>query len=88
MMAYCEFVCMINPKMRGPAFQWAKFPDWCERRAKSSVYMSFRAREWKKWSVGIKEVAGRSAKEAAGNILRDSGLLEWWPHPDATTAGT
>ena len=78
------FVCMLNPKSRGPNFKWENFVQFVVRKAEVSCWQSFSDKEWKLWEKEIKEAACKSAKYAAERILDDSGLLEWWPDPRPT----
>jgi len=79
--AHHEFVTMLNPLYRGPNWTWDKFVPRCVGQAEVTVWSSFSARDFKKWEKEITEAAGKSAKWSAEEILRDSGLLQWWPDP-------
>lgn len=76
-----EFACMLNPKYRGPNWTWDKFVPRCIEQAEVTVWQSFTDREWKRWEKEIVEAAGKSAEHAAEEVIRTSGLLEWWPDP-------
>lgn len=79
--AYHEFVVILNPKYRGDNFKWEGFVAFAVRSAEVSCWQPFTDAEWKRWGKEIKAAAGNSAKYAAERIMKDSGLLEWWPDP-------
>ena len=79
--AHHEFVVMLNPKYRGSNFKWEGFVALAVQRAEVSCWQSFTDREWKRWEKDIVEAAGKSAKHTAERLLKESGLLEWWPDP-------
>ena len=74
---YHEFVCMANPKNRGPNWDWNKFVERAVSRTEVTCWQSFTDREWKKWEAKIKEAAMSTAKIHAEQIIKDSGVLEW-----------
>lgn len=79
--AHHEFAVMLNPKYRGGDFKWEGFVPFAVRWAQVSVWQGFTDREWNKWESELKDAAGLSAKYAAERLLKDSGILEWWPDP-------
>jgi hypothetical protein len=76
-----EFVVMLNPKYRGANFKWENFPRFVERTAEVMCWRPFTDSEWRRWEKEIKEEVRESAKRAAERILKESGVLEWWPDP-------
>jgi len=76
-----EFACMLNPLYRGPNWTWDKFVPRCGEKAEVTVWQAFSDRDWLKWEKEITEAAGKSGRHAAEEVLRTSGLLEWWPNP-------
>jgi len=76
-----EFASMLNPLYRGPNWTWGKFVPRCGEKAECTVWQAFSDRDWKRWEKEIVEAAGKSGRHAAEEVLRTSGLLEWWPDP-------
>jgi hypothetical protein len=78
-----EFATMLNPKYRGPNWRWDKFVDFATRWAKTTVWQSFTDAEWKRWQKKIESDARRIAKITAERLMKESGILEWWPSNEA-----
>jgi hypothetical protein len=75
------FVCMLNPEFRGENFTWDKFREMAVRRAGSSLFTAFPDSVWKKHGKELTEIAQSSAKLAAEQCLKDSGVEKWLPLP-------
>jgi hypothetical protein len=74
---YSHFVCLINPKMQGPNWNWNTFVDFAVRMTNASCYQAFTDKEWSKWEKEIRQIATSIAKIHAEQIIKDSGVLEW-----------
>ena len=81
-----EFATMLNPKYRGPKWDWARFVPHTVKWAETSVNRSFTDDEWKAWEKDIKRDVRRISKGVAERLLEESGLLEWWPAYEAQRA--
>ena len=84
--AYEEFIVMLNPKYRGGKFQWSEFVNWCARRSES-CWQAFSASEWEKWKPELKQAAREAAEAKAQSVLKSSGIMEWWPDPTRSSEG-
>lgn len=80
--AYDTFVNFLNPKYRGPNWKWSFFREYTIRQVKISVYQSFSDEEWGIFESQILETAEHNARFWAEEILKDSGILEWWPNAE------
>ena len=77
--AHHEFATMLNPKYRGPKWDWERFVPHAVKWAETSVWQSFTDGEWKAWEKDITRDVRRISKAVAERLLEESGLLEWWP---------
>lgn len=81
-----DFTALLNPKYRGANWDWSRFVSHVTWRAQ--IYsLKYTQAEWDKWSDLLREAQGHAAKNVAELLLRDSGLLEWWPNPVAAEMG-
>lgn len=78
---YHEFVTLLNPKFRGPNWKWENFETFVVRQAEVTAYQSFSDKDWNEFEALILATAKRTARIWAKTVLKDSGLMEWWPNP-------
>jgi hypothetical protein len=76
---YREFIAMLNPKYRGPAFRWDLFPNTVLRTCDVSLFNSFPLNAYEKWETEIRAVGHNHAQMVVKKIMEESGILEWWP---------
>lgn len=68
-----EFALFCNPKMRGPNFDWAKFPDMQERDA----FLNLQLQNYKLAGYsGIENLAKEYAREIAERLVSRAGFLD------------
>lgn len=65
--AYAEefYKDFLNPKMRGPKFQWKNFPEICGRMASVCVFTAFSNAEWLSFDSCGQYTIEKHAYEAA-----------------------
>ena len=80
--AYDEFITMLNPKNRGPAFRWENFPARAAKMAQVTVYQAFSDEEWACFRRQIQEEAEKSAWDTSEMCLQKSGILDWFTSSD------
>lgn len=73
---YSELVFFLNPKNRGPNWEWSHFADLCERTAVTSAYSCFSIRDWNKYRERILECVRENTRRNARETLTRSGLYE------------
>ena len=76
-----QFAGMLNPKYRGPSFDWHHFVSFAVRWVEVTCWQPFSDREWTLYEKEIKEIARNTAQQAAQRALEESDLLAWWPDP-------
>lgn len=73
-----EFAAMLNPKYRGPVWEWRKLEDFAVFVAGTTVLKNFSTRVTGLWGEQIKAAAEDAARQKARELLEISGILEWW----------
>lgn len=73
-----EFITGMNPKFRGPNWKWQDFKKSAVKMALATAYQSFSDGEWAAWEGDINDAVGESAKHMADEVLKTSGVLDWW----------
>ena len=79
---YHEFVAFLNPRFRGASWKWENFETFAVRQAEVTAYQSFSDNDWNEFEALILAAAKSTARIFAREVLRTSGILEWWPNPE------
>jgi hypothetical protein len=76
-----RFSALLNPKYRADNFSWDNFVSRTAEHAAACCWSSFAQAVWTEWGVELKEIVRETARVTAQQMMDDSGLREWWPHP-------
>lgn len=76
------FAIMLHPKRRGVKWKWEAYVAEAVESAVETASMPFSDHDWKRWRAEIEEAAGTEARYTAERMLKQSGILEWWPNPE------
>ena len=77
---YQQFIFMLNPKYRGPAFRWDLFPDTVLKTCDVTLYNSFPLETFEKWEKEIKDIGRIHAQSVIKRVMDESGILDWWSY--------
>ena len=81
---YDQFIMLLNPKFRGPTWKWEDFETSAVMLAKVSIFQLLAEGDYSAFKPKIQEAAIHTARHYARLVLKDSGIVEWWPNPETT----
>jgi hypothetical protein len=76
-----EFIEMVGPDLRGPAWKWEYFPEWCERRMEKYIVLDCKFTH--KQMKDIENIIGWGkyyASQEAKSILEITKVCNWGKH--------